>query len=49
MDEIVELANGDIRKALNLLYMRGIEDKGDKIRAYQMKKVEKYESDKKRR
>jgi replication-associated recombination protein RarA len=47
LEEVVELANGDARKALNLLYMRGIEDKADKIRQQEIKKVEKYELDKK--
>ena len=27
LEEVVELANGDARKALNLLYMRGVEDR----------------------
>ena len=33
LDEIIELANGDFRKARNLLYLKGIEANGQKIRA----------------
>jgi hypothetical protein len=32
LEEVVELANGDARKALNMVYMRGVEDRAEKIR-----------------
>ncbi len=39
LEEIIELSSGDLRKALFMMYWRGVEDKADKILKEQKKKV----------